>query len=146
MKTFIGILLFLILTSFIQTDNKKSTQNIQLSYFHFKDIPGQFGSDCSEQYAFDTAAIRHDKLIMFTDIDSITMLKINGDLIFFKMKHSEEHNKQRVTDFFAKGYKIKLISREIKKMDDEYFLKIATLEIEKEGIKKIFELRGIYSC
>lgn len=149
-------LLSVLLVSF-QTEKKKDTANtipsfvhpvelkVILNYFDEKSIPGQMGGDCSERYAFDTLAFRMNKLILFTCSDTV-MMKINYQLLFFKIAHSEIHGKQRTDIFSGHGYTIKLTSKEIKKIDLEYFIRSGTIEVSKNGQKKTFQVMGYYGC
>lgn len=153
----IHLLAFILLTGFIQVDKKKDTSRsissfvrpvelpVILSYFDEKLIPGQLGGDCSERYAFDALALRIHKMILFTSFDTVIM-KINYQLMVFKVAHTELHGKQRITTFSGQGYAIKFTSKEIKKIDDEYFTQSGTIEISRNGQKKIFQVTGIYSC
>jgi len=156
MKAISSLLLFVLLVSF-QVDKKKDTTHtipsfvhpiklkVTLNYFDEKSIPGQMGGDCSERYAFDTLAFHINKLVLFTCFDTVIM-KINYQLLFFKIAHSEMHGKQRTDIFGGYGYTIKFTSKEIKKIGMKYFIRSGTIEISKNGQKKIFQVMGNYGC
>ena len=158
MRSLIAVLVFLVTTSFLQTDPKKDTSlpvrsvlqtnnlNITLGYFNESVIPGQSGSDCSERYAFDTLALRMHKMILFTDMGSLAILKINGKLVTCKGIRSERKGKEIIMRFSGDGYQVKFTSKEIKKLDDEYWIRSGVIEIEKGGLKKTFNVMGNYGC
>ncbi len=156
MRTVLSFFVLVLLVGF-QSDQKKDTSRsipslvhpvelkVTLGYFDERSIPFAIAGDCSERYAFDTLALRINKMILFTDADTV-MMKINYQLLTFKISHSEIHGKQRTDIFSGYGYTIKLISKEIKKIDLEYFIRSATIEISKNGQKKIFQVMGYYGC
>lgn len=154
----IAVLLLLVLCSFIQTEKKKDSSppapaflsakdlKITINYFNEESIPGQLGGDCAERYAFDTLALYSKNMVLFTDLGSLAMMKINYQLISFKIDHVEILGKQITTFFSGQGYKMKFVTKEVKKMGDEYFVRSGTLEISKNGQKKIINLLGKYGC
>ncbi|MES2371775.1 MAG: hypothetical protein V4557_04285 [Bacteroidota bacterium] len=158
MKRVPVVFLLLLLSGFIQTEKKKDAPppvpaffgakdlKITINYFNEKSIPGQLGGDCSERYAFDTLALFSGNMMLFTDLGSLAIMKINYRLISFKIDHVEMLGTQRTTFFSGEGYTIKFVSKELKKLGDEYFVRGGTLEISKNGQKKIFNVLGKYGC
>jgi hypothetical protein len=148
----------LVLSGFVQTEKKKDASppapnflsakelKVTINYFNEKVIPGQTGSDCSERYAFDTMSFSSGNMILFTDLGSMAIMKINYKVIFFKVDHVEILGKQITTLFSGEGYKVKFITKELKKIDYEYFVRGGTLEISKNGQKKIIQVLGKYGC
>lgn len=128
--------------AFLQTESKK----IVLGYFDVAVIPGQLKDDCAERYAFDTLAFRQHKMVIFTDLTDTTVLKINGQTLFFHKMQTETKGKQTTMFFSGHGYTIRFQSTEVRKIDSEYFIKTATLEIRRGKEKKTYQLLGYYSC
>lgn len=128
--------------SFLQTESKK----IVLGYFDLAVIPGQVKDDCAERYAFDTLAFRQHKMVLFTDLNNMTVLKINGQTLFFTKMQTEIKGKQTTMLFSGHGYTIRFQSTEIRKIDLDYFIKTATLEIRRGTEKKTYQLMGYYDC
>ncbi len=152
------VLAVFLLSSFIQTEKKKDALppvpaflnardlKITINYFNESAIPGQLGGDCSERYAFDTLSLLSRNMVLFTDLGSLAMMKINYQLISFKIDHVEILGKQITTYFSGQGYKLKFVTKELKKIGDEYFVRDGTLEISKNGQKKTIYLLGKYGC
>lgn len=130
------------LPSFLQPESKK----IILGYFDDAVIPGQLKYDCAERYAFDTLAFSQHKLVIFTNLTDTTVLKINGQVLFFHKMQTERSGKQTTVLFSGHGYTIRLQSTEVRKIDLEYFIKTATLEIRRGKEKKTYQLLGYYDC
>jgi len=130
------------LPAFLQPESKK----IVLGYFDDAVIPGQLKYDCAERYAFDTLAFRQHKMVIFTDLTDTTVLKINGQVLFFHKMQTEIKGKQTIMFFSGHGYTIRFQSTEVRKIDSEYFIKTATLEIRRGTEKKTYQLLGYYSC
>jgi hypothetical protein len=130
------------LPSFLQPESKK----IVLGYFDEAVIPGQLKYDCAERYAFDTLAFRQHKMVLFTNLNDTTVLKINGQTLFFHKMQTETKGKQTTMLFAGHGYTIRFQSTEVRKIDLEYFIKTATLEIRRGKEKKTYQLLGYYSC
>ncbi len=157
MKTslLICIALFTALNSFSQLPQKEGTRipsfityhqlPVTLGYFDQKNIPDSLHG-CSEQYAFDTLSFRIHKMILFTDLNTTALLKINGRLLNFTITHTEVKGKKITTHFSGHGYNIQFISIEVKKLDIEYWIRSGTLEIRKGNQKKTFQVLGYYGC
>lgn len=128
--------------SFLQPESKK----IVLGYFDVAAIPGRLKDDCGERYAFDTLAFRQHMMVLFTNLNDTTVLKINGQTLFFHKMQTEIKGKQTTMVFSGYGYSIRFQSTEIRKIDLEYFIKTATLEIRRGTEKKTYRLLGYYSC
>ena len=128
--------------SFLQPESKK----IILGYFDDAVIPGQLKYDCAERYAFDTLAFRQHKMALFTDLNDTTIVKINGQTLFFHKMQTEIKGKQTTMLFSGHGYSIRFQSTEVRKIDLEYFIKTATLEIRRGTEKKTYQLLGYYNC
>jgi hypothetical protein len=148
----------LILSGFVQTEKKQDVSSqaptflsakelkVTINYFNEEVIPGQIGSDCSERYAFDTMSFSSKNMVLFTDLGSMAIMKINYKLIFFKIDDVQIHGRERTSFFSGQGYKMKFVTKEIKKIDDEYFVYGGTLEISKNGQKKTIHVLGKYGC
>lgn len=128
--------------AFLQPESKK----IILGYFDDAVIPGQLKYDCTERYAFDTTAFRQHKMVLFTNLTDTTIVKINGQVLFFTNMQTEIKGKQTSMFFSGHGYTIRFQSTEIRKIGLEYFIKTATLEIRRGTEKKTYQLMGYYDC
>ncbi|MDB5209398.1 MAG: hypothetical protein JWQ30_225 [Sediminibacterium sp.] len=151
------VIFYCLLCSFIQVDKKPAnTQElsflkandlkITVNYFDEKSIPYDIAGDCSERYAFDTLMLHANKMVLFTDLGSVAIMKINYQLIHFKFDRAEVGAKQTTHIYSGEGYTIRFTSKQIKKLDDEYFVHSGTLEISKNGQKKIYYVLGKYGC
>lgn len=118
---------------------------VTIGYFNQREIPDSL-SGCAETYAFDTTAFRLHQLVLFFDKRSTLLLKIDGRLLYFHIDKAEEKNKTTITDFSGNGYTGRLISKAVKQLDITYWVYSATLELRKNGKKKILNLLGYYSC
>lgn len=121
------------------------TLQVTIGYFDQKDIPGSV-SGCSESYAFDTLSFRLHKLALFSDLNSILLLKINGQLLHFHISKAETKDKTMITDFSGHGYTGRLISKAVKKIDFTHWVYSAILELYSNGKKKTLNLLGYYGC
>ncbi|MES2330838.1 MAG: hypothetical protein V4539_14650 [Bacteroidota bacterium] len=151
------VLFCFLMCSFIQVDKKPSDPQqplflkandlkITVNYFDEKLIPHDIAGDCSERYAFDTLMLHANKMVLFTDLGSVAIMKINYKLIHFKFDHADVSAKQTTHIYSGEGYTIRFTSKQIKKLDDEYFVHSGTLEISKNGQKKIYYVLGKYGC
>ncbi len=118
---------------------------VTLGYFDQKDIPDSLDG-CSEQYAFDTLSFHIHKMVLFTDLNTTALLKINGKLLRFTITDTEIKGKKYTLHFSGHGYNIQFISLEVKKLDMEYWIRSGTLEIIKGNQKKTFQVLGYYGC
>ncbi|MES2004416.1 MAG: hypothetical protein V4450_07835 [Bacteroidota bacterium] len=132
-------------TSRIPSFLRSHELSVTLGYFDQRSIPDSLNG-CSEQYAFDTTAFRLKKLMLFTDMNTTALLKINGRLLSFKITHNETKGKKIILVFSGHGYTIQFTSTEIKQVDMEYWVRSGILEIRKENQKKIFRVLGYYGC
>jgi len=127
--------------SFLDANNLAVT----LSYFDRKQIPDSLHG-CSEEYAFDTLAFRQNKAILFTNLTTTAMLKINNRLLVFPITHTTIQGKKIITEFSGHGYQIRFTSTELKKTDMEYWIRSGVLEIRKGMQKKVLYVLGNYRC
>jgi hypothetical protein len=91
-------------------------------------------------------ALLSKNMVLYTDVDSLAIMKINYQLIFFKIGHVEILGTQRTTFFSGQGYTIKFVTKELKKTGNEYFVRGGILEISKNGQKKTVNVLGKYGC
>jgi hypothetical protein len=115
---------------------------VTINYFNESSIPWQKGSDCSERYAFDTMSFSSKNMVLFTDLGSMAIMKINYQLIFFKIDHVEIRWQTDDHSFF-RGNKIQkeliFTSKEVKKIRDGIFSSAA-------GSLEIFKKRAEENC
>lgn len=158
MKSLTVFFLLLLLSGFIQTEKKKDSLppvpaflyakdlKLTINYFNEGSIPTKPGTGCSERYAFDTMALLSKNMVLYTDRDSLAIMKINYQLLFFKIDHIETLGKQITTHFSGNDYKGVFTSKEIKKIRDNYFIRSGIIEISKKGQKKTMYVFGKLRC
>ena len=154
----IAVIVVMVLSSFIQTEKKKEASppvpaflfakdlKITINYFNEACIPVKKEMGCSERYAFDTMALLSKNMILYTDVDSLAIMKINYQLIFFKIDQVETLGKQVTTHFSGNGYKVIFTTKEVKKIRDDLFIRSGVLEISKNGQKKMLYVLGKLRC
>jgi hypothetical protein len=158
MKIVAVVFFLLVLSGFIQTEKKKDSLpptpaflyakelKLTINYFTESSIPVKKNTGCSERYAFDTMALLSKNMVLYTDSDSLAIMKINYQLVFCKIDHAETIGKQVTIHFSGNGYKIIFTSKEVKKIRDGLFIRSGILEISKNGQKKLLYVLGKYRC
>ena len=121
------------------------SSQLTLTYFGLQDIPDSL-SGCAEGYAFDTVMLAQNRFILFTDLSRNAIIKINNQRIFLQIDHREVNDKEVSATLSGQGYTIKLKTKKVKQLDDEFFLEDAVIEVEKNGVKKVFTLHGNSGC
>ncbi|MFA6515446.1 MAG: hypothetical protein WCT42_04290 [Candidatus Paceibacterota bacterium] len=151
----VSIFLLVFVNGFSQNKQESNTKNLSflaanelavtLSYFDRKQIPDSLHG-CSEEYAFDTLSFGQNKVILFTNLTTTAMLKINNRLLVFPITHTAIQGKKIITDFSAHGYQIRFTSTELKKINMKYCIRSGVLQIRKGMQKKVLYVLGNYGC
>ncbi|MEO8171931.1 MAG: hypothetical protein ABI581_02565 [Sediminibacterium sp.] len=156
-KIVVGCCLLSIM-GFGQTETKTGTTSPQpaflaakdlkltINYFNEESVPVKKNSPCAERFAFDTMALYSKNMIFYTDLDSVAIMKLNYQLIFFKAMHIDRVGKQLTAIFSGQGYQVKFTSKEVRKVRADYSIRSGIIEISKNGQRKTWYVMGNQRC
>ena len=141
MRYHLLLLLVCLAPSLVRTQPSPS---IQLDYFAAtpKEIDG-----CEESFTYNTAALKDEKYIFFSNLQELAMIRVKGKIIHLK-KVSERQlsSKMYKTIYKGEGYTVTTLMKDVRPEGDEGSYMKGTLEVRSGAATITIAIHGMSGC
>lgn len=141
MRNHLLLLLVCLVPSLVKT---QSLPSIQLDYFAAtpKEIDG-----CEEAYTYNTAALKDEKYIFFSNLQELAMIRVKGKIIRLKKAGEKLLSSKIYKDIYkGEGYTATTLMKEVKPEGDEGTYMKGTLEVKFGAATITIAIHGMSGC